>query len=375
MKKRYILLLLAFLSVCGHNLYATGKASPQSSPRDSLYWEKVIEAYSDFCRLYDDAKSKGVSSSVALERKASDIKALLSESHGKMSSEQYRRFEKLRERYSGIPVFSGVGETAAQVKKVVKEVYHVTDTVVIIKEIGRKDTVHLAVSDSAGSRALTLPDVSPSPVSGLRALCLSDDLSLSSGHSYPLSNVRFMNSVIPEKGYNYVIKDGVLRYRYPAVPFMSMRLSLIPDFYGGGYKLGFGFQYGRRFGVYADFNDIMLPKKSDYSCTSDGTTSYGRIWTTGEERGSLFSITGGGTALLNRHWSLYVGAGYGDWSYQWQDVDGLWAEVSDQSYKGLVLETGIAYQLFPQIPISISIGVQTLGFNRYTLKIGLYSTD
>lgn len=370
MKKRFLLFAILFF-VCGFTLTAAEKEIRQASERDSLYWEKVIEAYSDFCRLYDDAKSKGVSSSVALERKASDIKALLSESHGKMSSEQYRRFEKLRERYSGIPVFSGVGETAAQVIKVVKEVRHVTDTVVIIKEIGRKDTVHLAVSDSAGSRALTLPEVSPSPVSGLRALCLSDDLSYSSGHSYPLSNVSFMNSVIPEKGYNYVIKDGVLRYRYPAVPFM--RLSLIPDFYGGGYKLGFGFQYGRRFGVYADFNDIMLPKKSDYSCTSDGTTSYGRIWTTGEERGSLFSVTGGGTAVLYRHWSLYAGAGYGDWSYQWQDVDGLWAEVSDQSYKGLVLETGIAYQLFP--PLRISIGVQTLGFNRYTLKIGLYSTD
>ena len=181
-----------------------------------------------------------------------------------------------------------------------------------------------------------------------------------------------MNSVIPEKGDNYVIKDGVLRFRYPA--HFLMGFSLIPDFIGGGCKLGFGLQYGRRFGVYAEINDIASPGKSDYSCTSDGTTSYGRIWTTGEERGSLFSVTGGGTAVLYRHWSLYAGAGYGDWSYQWQDVDGLWAEVSDQSYKGLVLETGIAYQLSPSM--SISIGVQTLGFNRYTMKIGLYaSTD
>ena len=365
MKKRFLLFAILFF-VCGFTLTAAEKEIRQASQRDSLYWEKVIEAYSDFCRLYDDAKSKGVSSSVALERKASDIKALLSESHGKMSSEQYRRFEKLRERYSGIPVFSGVGETAAQVTKVVKEVRHITDTVVIIKEIGRKDTVWIASEDTDDGRVKPLPVVDPSPSSGVQAFSLSRPSSIVTTPQPDYYEIRKLN------GSYYVLHDG----QWQRIGFPScyrFGFTVIPDILGGGAKIGCGFRYYRRAGVYVDLNDIFAAEfrlKSDYSCTSDGTTSYGKIWTTGKKRASLFSVTGGGIFCLDSHWSLYAGAGYGNWNYQWEDVDSRWVEVSDLSYKGLVLETSVAFSFGA---VGVSAGVQTLEFKRYVPKITLFA--
>jgi len=118
-----------------------------------------------------------------------------------------------------------------------------------------------------------------------------------------------------------------------------------------------------RAGLYVKGSLRPVPSAS-YECLSDGTTpSGGVIWTSGNERQGAFSASAGATFSVIRPQSssfslrLYAGAGYGSRSVQWEDATGGWAQVSDQSIKGLEADAG-ALMDFGRL--SLMVGASTI---------------
>ena len=110
-----------------------------------------------------------------------------------------------------------------------------------------------------------------------------------------------------------------------------------------GYGVMLGAQF-RMFGIYAKATSNFKSSVSDYECESSGATTYGTIWTSGETRKSLMTISCG-AILRNCYCSLHptVGIGYGKYSVLWEDTSGDWAKVSDLSASGVMPELGAIY--------------------------------
>lgn len=159
----------------------------------------------------------------------------------------------------------------------------------------------------------------------------------------------------------------VLEYRSekPALGKYYCLASLsFPDI---SYGLWAGYSHGR-FGGYASFRSNYVFDKPSYSCSSDGSLHQGGVlWTNGHERTSNLMCSAGVLLWLTRSVSAYVGAGYGWRRLAWQDIDGLWAEVSDWSFDGAAYEAGL---LLSFNRFTVSAGVSTISFKSVSMTVG-----
>lgn len=121
-----------------------------------------------------------------------------------------------------------------------------------------------------------------------------------------------------------------------------------------------GVWQGGKWGVYLSSRSHFVSGRSDYDCSSDGTTPYGRIWTSGEVRKSRFVVSAGPVLRISGPWSLYAGVGYGRQSLLWEDTDGRWARVADRSSEGLLLEGGV---LLGMGHWKVGLGVSEIAFS------------
>lgn len=94
-------------------------------------------------------------------------------------------------------------------------------------------------------------------------------------------------------------------------------------------------------GAYASFDSDFQRIQEDYSCGSDGSTSYGFIWTSGEQSHHGANFTIGPLYNVSDMFSIYAGLGYGASRYYWKDIHDKWALVEDMSFAGLTLRTGV----------------------------------
>lgn len=65
---------------------------------------------------------------------------------------------------------------------------------------------------------------------------------------------------------------------------------------------------------------------------------------------------------------LYAGAGYGQKTLLWQDIDGSWAAVSDFTHKGMALEIGL---ITSWRPLSLGLGISTINFRTASLDLSV----
>ena len=141
-----------------------------------------------------------------------------------------------------------------------------------------------------------------------------------------------------------------LYWRWSAL--LSTDVCTIPAF--GPTLLG----CGKRLGVYASAKTSFTSSESDYDCLSDGTTSFGTIWASGNIRKSRISLSAGPVVRLTKSISIYAGAGYGTNVLLWEGTSSKWAKVTDLSHEGLLLEAGALYNI-----------------NHFILGLGLSETD
>ena len=149
----------------------------------------------------------------------------------------------------------------------------------------------------------------------------------------------------------------------PVHGFFLAQISPLPDLsYGAALGLG-----GQRWGGYVRFGSNLRKVSPAYDCSSDGTTDFGVIWTSGERAVSRLSITGGAWAACTDWLKCYAGAGYGRRTVCWQDTQSAWARVTDYSAAGLTLDAGVIFDLGR---FSLSAGGEAIAFRQFALMLG-----
>ncbi len=123
-----------------------------------------------------------------------------------------------------------------------------------------------------------------------------------------------------------------------------------------------------RLGAYLKGRSNFVAGTADYSCLSNGTSSGGVIWTTGNERHSAWAVGGGAIICLAGSLSLYAGSGYGSLQILWEDSAGQWARVDDLSVSGISADAGLMLSagLF-----TASAGVSTIKMKKPTIEVGV----
>lgn len=107
-------------------------------------------------------------------------------------------------------------------------------------------------------------------------------------------------------------------------------------------------------GAYVNYRSDFRKNEYSYTCTSDGDTEYGRIWTTGKSRADRTMITAGLAMFTSRRFGFFAGAGVTSYTRCWEDVSGQWAKVEDKSFKSPAADVGLFLTFSPLI---LSVGV------------------
>lgn len=156
----------------------------------------------------------------------------------------------------------------------------------------------------------------------------------------------------------------------PAVParqrpsvFVLASVSPLPALSGGLMAGAVG-----RVGGYAKFSSDWRFAKPAYECMSDGSTSFGTVWTTGARCVSSLAATAGVCFAAGKWLIPYVGAGYGKKDLLWEDSSGDMVRVSDYSFRGVAAEAGLIGRIGK---FALSAGVGTVGFKVLRLDFGV----
>ncbi|MBO4428034.1 MAG: hypothetical protein J5771_06105 [Bacteroidales bacterium] len=115
--------------------------------------------------------------------------------------------------------------------------------------------------------------------------------------------------------------------------------GLFPDFsvgFAAGASLG-------KWSLFVKAHSNFSFGSHDYDCLSDGTSSGGYFWSGGASTIRRHQVTLDLAYQVQKRFSVYLGAGYGERSLLWKDTQGEWARVSDRSFSGLTLDAGILF--------------------------------
>lgn len=144
---------------------------------------------------------------------------------------------------------------------------------------------------------------------------------------------------------------------------LAANIGVYPELSYGG-MIG----WAGRFGFYAKFRSNFVSVLPAYECLSDGTTSNGYMWTTGNEVRQRMVVTGGALFGAARWLYFYVGGGYGKYLVAWEDNIGDYAKVTDLSFSGFSLDAGI---LLKMGAFTITLGANSTSFKHTDFEAGL----
>ena len=124
-----------------------------------------------------------------------------------------------------------------------------------------------------------------------------------------------------------------------------------------------------RIGVYARASSNFAFRDFDYDCLSDGTTSYGTIWTSGESSYFIAQASLGPCYRINEWLRVFGGLGYGSALTLWEDSSNHWARVADCSPRGVLFELGTIINL-GRVNFSCSYSCTALQLSELQLGLG-----
>ena len=336
---RKFLVVLTFLLFCLPPVRAQQTDLPHTAQarRDSLRWEEVLQAYQSFCELAADARSGDAQARTELRRQADTINALLQQTRGsRMTTSQKQRFDRMKKRYASVIALPDLGldsytPAPAPVRESPGKTLVVRDTVIILQEVRYTDTVRIV--EQIEKRV-----------------------------EVPVERIVEVPAAMEDTSVPSPTPDLAPEPK-PRPRYLGMAQILAPDF-SAGLMIG----VMDKTGAYLRFDSNFSRQATDYSCTADGKTDYGRIWTSGRSEINRFSVTSG-LLLHPLPWlSLYTGAGYGERRLCWEDTSGRWALVSDRSYRSVAADLGAIF-LFDRF--ALSAGISTLAFKRFDAMVGL----
>lgn len=135
-------------------------------------------------------------------------------------------------------------------------------------------------------------------------------------------------------------------------------------------QLSYGLMAGwtKRVGPYVKFRSDFSSPSTTYECKSDGTTGGGNIWTTGNVAKSRMTVTAGAMFRTVKWLYPYVGVGYGSRTLVWEDIDGNWAKVTDNSFTGVSIDAGLIFRFGK---VSFSLGANNTQFKYTEFEAGI----
>lgn len=147
--------------------------------------------------------------------------------------------------------------------------------------------------------------------------------------------------------------------------------TLVMPVVGVGSTTSFGIMVGivKKAGGYVKAKYNFKNQSTDGECTSDGLNASGNeLWFSGNTASSRLAITGGALFRLAMPLYLYAGAGYGYKKLAWETMDGRWMENSDETVKGIEVETGL---ILRAKNFAFSAGVQSNSFKYMEATVGI----
>jgi opacity protein-like surface antigen len=120
----------------------------------------------------------------------------------------------------------------------------------------------------------------------------------------------------------------------------------------------------KRYGLYGKLKtDFNFNSNCDYSTNSEYDNYFMK-----DAKNGRYSFTGGMLFRLNNPLSIYTGFGYGRRWLNWISTSGNTCNLSNYSYKGLEMESGVLYKLKE---LYLNIGLQTNSFTYLEMDFGV----
>ena len=152
--------------------------------------------------------------------------------------------------------------------------------------------------------------------------------------------------------------------RSPEIDPILLAELAVPDFSIG---VRAGLQFGL-IGAYVSYRTNFSSVEHEYECLSDGSIKNGSyFWSNGEVSKKISSFNAGLLVRATDWMTFYAGAGKGERTLLWQDIDLNWAKVTDCSYSGLSSEAGV---MFFYNHLALSLGVSSTRFKTASITIG-----
>lgn len=155
----------------------------------------------------------------------------------------------------------------------------------------------------------------------------------------PSFTYKFREEIVQSYVYGMsLVVDRPQEWEYYLLPFASWH----PSQQSFGMMVGAMKGYGWYVSARSDFNP---EPETSIRCDGSGRYSDGsKGWFTGESKQSRLSVSVGGTCHIRGSFYAYAGAGYGRRTLAWQLFKDGYAEVSDGSAEGLVLDGGFLFR-------------------------------
>lgn len=337
------------LVCCLLSLFCPAFASAQTSGYD-----RALDKYAYICdrcvEMRDRARSGQSVSEASLKSLLEELAALrktLSGASGKMSSAQLARFEEIKARYR-----SGIMSSAEDQAK--RSGKHAAASI-----------QRLAPLPVAAARRSLMPLPAAGPVETPGKFGVRHSLHDTSAGSVSGKSVTSIGSLPREKDARGSVSGRNVASR-------GLEVSVLAD--AGIFPIrSFGAAIVATWdgvGAYVNYRSDFSRNGHSYSCSSDGTTEYGRIWTTGRSRESRAVATAGLAMFTSRRFGFRLGAGLTSYTRCWEDVSGQWAKVSDKSFSGFAVDGGI-FLAFRPLLVSVGVTSDFLGHADLQFGVGL----
>lgn len=121
-------------------------------------------------------------------------------------------------------------------------------------------------------------------------------------------------------------------------------------------------------GAYVKYMSNFKSAPYSYECYSNGSSADGKVWLSGNSDTALRQLSFGMSKGVIPRLSAFAGIGYGRYTTTWEDNQGQWILVKDNSAKGLLLEAGLSCSIST---LNITAGVSTTAFHYTNLFLGL----
>lgn len=344
------------------------------SPIKRKNWNRILDRYEMLCNECIDMKHRvdagekiSTKDLSKLFNSLGEIRNELRNGGDSMTPGQIARFDSIRDRYNAVLGSRPVGTTASEDVAASREIIANGESTISEKNSANGETVPSPESASKRTEmSVSRPqqeDVVREPWNAIPQMS-----ALESGIEYP--------------GMQYEISRLTTKIESPMpaskearkVMFSVSALAAVLHDPAFGVMAGIsgcedciaGARDG--WGAYVKYMSNFKSAPYSYECYSNGSSADGKVWLSGNSGTALRQLSFGMSKDVIPRLGAFAGIGYGRYTTTWEDNQGQWILVKDNSAKGLLLEAGLSCSIST---LNITAGITTTAFHYTNLFLGL----